>query len=234
MKLENYLADEETKNNVMYVMWCADVKFFGFDSKDSGHILWTKEFIKKAKLSAFEMQFEEKKINYSKATQQVYKKEIARRLTPEEIIKAVKLEYKNDYALLQFKIIHNELATNKSSRFAKLILFEIEKYNWVSVFHSQEHYEAFLYVLEAFLIEEHNKTLFIGFFREYGGNKILMRCNETKWRKWVNEHYLIKGEDSSKRWKDCPQHHEVRTRIRRHQKTYKDSNIFKPSFLRES
>ena len=85
------------------------------------------------------MQFEEKKINYSQATQQVYKKEIARRLTPEEIIKAVKLEYKNDYALLQFKIIHNELATNKSSRFAKLILFEIEKYNWVSVFHSQEH-----------------------------------------------------------------------------------------------
>ena len=36
MKLENYLVDQETKNNVMYNMWCADVKFFGFDSKDSG------------------------------------------------------------------------------------------------------------------------------------------------------------------------------------------------------
>ena len=226
MKLDNYLADQETKNNVIYAMWCADVKFFGFDSKDSGHILWTKEFIKKAKLSAYEIQFEDGKINYSKATEQVYKKEVARRLTPEEVIKAVKIEYKNDYALLQFKIIHNELVTNKS-RFAKLFLPEIERFNWVGIFHSQEHYEAFKHILESFLIEEHNKTLFMGFYREYGGNKVLMRCNEKNWREWVNEHYLIKGEDSSKRWNECPKHHYTRKQVRQYQKTYKDPNIFK-------
>ena len=233
MKLENYLVDQETKNNVMYAIWCADVKFFGFDSKDSGHILWTKEFIKKAKLSAIEMQFEEKKINYCKATQQVYKKEIARRLTPEEIIKALKLEYKNDYALLQFKIIHNELATNKS-RFAKLFLPEIKRYNWVGVFHSEDHYEAFLHVLESFLIEEHNKVLFMGFWGEYGGEKILMRCNETKWRDWVIMNYLPNEKDSSKRWKHCEETHYTRRQMRLYEKTYKEPNIFKQPHARKS
>ena len=107
-----------------------------------------------------------------------------------------------------------------------------EQEKWVGVFHSQDHYKAFKYVLESFHIEEHNKTLFIGFFREYGGNKVLIRCNETKWRKWVNEHYLIKGEDSSKRWNECPQHHYTRKQIRQYQKTYKDPNIFKQPYAR--
>ena len=100
------------------------------------------------------------------------------------------------------------------------------------VFWSEPHYEAFLHVLKSFLIEEHNKTLFMGFFREYGGNKVLMRCNEKKWREWVNEHYLIKGEDSSKRWNECPQHHYTRKQIRQSQKTYKDPNIFKQPHAR--
>ena len=98
---------------------------------------------------------------------------------------------------------------------------------WVGVFHSQEHYEAFKHVLKSFLVEEHNKTLFVGFYREYGGNKVLMRCNEKKWREWVNEHYLIKGEDSSKRWNECSKHHYTRKQIRQYQKTYKDPTIFK-------
>ena len=110
-------------------------------------------------------------------------------------------------------------------------LEKLEEYKetrpWVGVFHSQPHYEAFLHVLKSFLIEEHNKTLFMGFFREYGGNKVLMRCNEKKWREWVNEHYLIKGEDSSKRWNECPKHHHTRMQIRQSQKTYKNPNIFK-------
>ena len=103
----------------------------------------------------------------------------------------------------------------------------LERKKWVGVFHSQDHYEAFLHVLKSFLIEEHNKTLFMGFYREYGGNKVLMRCNEKNWREWVNEHYLIKGEDSSKRWNECPQHHYTRKQIRQSQKTYKDPTIFK-------
>ena len=111
---------------------------------------------------------------------------------------------------------------------------DLETRPWVGVFHSQEHYEAFKHVLKSFLIEEHNKTLFVGFFREYGGNKILMRCNEKKWREWVNEHYLIKGEDSSKRWNECPQHHYTRKQIRQSQKTYKDPNIFKQPHARKS
>lgn len=155
----------------------------------------------------------------------VYKK-IVRRLTPEEVIKAVNIEYKNDYALIQFKIIHHELKTNKNI-LADLFLGEIDRYKWSGVFHSQDHYEAFLHVLKSFLTEEHNKTLFMGFFREYGGNKVLMRCNEKKWREWVNEHYLIKGEDSSKRWNECPQYHYTRKQIRQYQKTCKDPNIFK-------
>jgi len=232
MKLENYLVDQETKNNVMYAMWCSDVKFFGFDSKDSGHIFWTKEFIQTAKKRASAIQFETNEYGYSVDTKQSYKKEVARRLTPEEVIKAVNIEYKNDYALIQFKIIHHELKTNKNI-LADLFLGEIDRYKWSGVFHSQDHYEAFLHVLKSFLVEEHNKTLFVGFFREYGGNKVLMRCNEKKWREWVNEHYLIKGEDSSKRWNECPQHHYTRKQIRQSQKTYKDPNIFKQPHTRD-
>ena len=32
MKLENYLVDQETKNNVMYSSWCQNVKFYGIIS----------------------------------------------------------------------------------------------------------------------------------------------------------------------------------------------------------
>lgn len=188
MKLDNYLADQETKNNVMYAMWCADVKFFGFDSKDSGHILWTKEFIKKAKLSAYEIQFEDAKINYSKATEQVYKKEVARRLTPEEVIKAVKIEYKNDYALLQFKIIHNELVTNKS-RFAKLFLPEIERFNWVGIFYGEKEYEAFRYIVNE-LSRDQKKVLFKILWHMY--NKILISCVGSEFDKWVYKEYFPK------------------------------------------
>jgi len=89
----------------------------------------------------------------------VYKK-IARRFTPEEVIKAVKIEFKNDYALLQFKIIHDELKTNKS-RFAKLFLPEIERFNWVSIFYGEKEYKSFRYTVNE-LPRDQKKVLFNG------------------------------------------------------------------------
>lgn len=123
----------------------------------------------------------------------------------------------------KLNINHEEIWHKLSAELMTLI----ENNKWVGVFHSQEHYEAFKHVLKSFLVEEHNKTLFMGFYREYGGKKVLMRCNERKWREWVNEHYLIKGEDSSKRWNECPKNHYTRMQIRQRQKTYKDPTIFK-------
>ena len=58
MKLENYLVDLETKNNVMYSSWYQNVKFYGFECGDKGHLNWQNEFIKRAKLRAFAIQFE--------------------------------------------------------------------------------------------------------------------------------------------------------------------------------
>ncbi len=186
MKLENYLVDQETKNNVMYAMWCAGVKFFGFDSKDSGHILWTKEFIQRAKKRAFAIQFETNEYGYSRDTQQAYKKEIARRLTPEEVIKAVKIEYKNDYALLQFRIIHHELEINKNP-LADLFLPEIQRFNWVGIFYGEKEYKAFSYVVNE-LPRDQKKVLFKILWNMY--NKILISCVGSEFDKWVYKEYF--------------------------------------------
>ena len=141
----NVFVEKETKDNVMYDLWCQDVKFYGFEWGDEGHLNWQREFIQKAKQRAYAIQFETNEYGYSRATKKAYKSEISRRLTPKEVIKAVKLEYKNDYALLQFRIIHNELKTNKNP-LADLFIPEIVRYNWVGIFHTQHHYEAFLYI----------------------------------------------------------------------------------------
>lgn len=186
MKLDNYLADQETKNNIMYAMWCADVKFFGFDSKDSGHILWTKEFIQRAKKRAFAIQFETNEYGYSRDTQQAYKKELARRLTPEEVIKAVKIEYKNDYALLQFRIIHHELETNKNP-LADLFLPEIQRFNWIGIFYGEKEYEAFTYIVNE-LPKDQKKILFKILWSMY--NKILIKCKGDIWDEWVYKEFF--------------------------------------------
>ena len=89
MKLENYLVDQETKNNIMYSSWCQNVKFYGFEWGDEGHLNWQNEFIKRAKLRAFAIQFETNEYGYSRATKKAYKSEISRRLTPKVVIKAV-------------------------------------------------------------------------------------------------------------------------------------------------
>jgi hypothetical protein len=188
MKLENYLVDQETKNNVMYAMWCAGVKFFGFDSKDSGHILWTKEFIQRAKKRAFAIQFETNEYGYSRDTQQAYKKEIARRLTPEEVIKAVKIEYKNDYALLQFRIIHHELEINKNP-LADLFLPEIQRFNWIGIFYGEKEYKAFSYIVNE-LPKDQKKVLFKILWSMY--NKILIKCKGDIWDEWVYKEYFPK------------------------------------------
>ena len=188
MKLDNYLADQETKNNIMYAMWCADVKFFGFDSKDSGHILWTKEFIQRAKKRAFAIQFETNEYGYSRDTQQAYKKEVSRRLTPEEVIKAVKIEYKNDYALIQFRIIHHELETNKNP-LADLFLPEIQRFNWVDIFYGEKEYEAFSYIVNE-LPKDQKKVLFKILWSMY--NKILIKCKGDIWDECVYKEYFPK------------------------------------------
>jgi len=139
---------------------------------------------------------------------------------PEESIKKIESQTKKGFQEDLYHKINIEINRVKAEE------------KWRGVFWSEEHYDAFLHVLKSFLVEEHNKTLFVGFYREYGGNKVLMRCNEKKWREWVNEHYLIKGEDSSKRWNECPQHHYTRKQIRQSQKTYKDPNIFKQPHAR--
>jgi hypothetical protein len=231
ISLDNVFVEKETKNNVMYAFWCQDVKFYGFEWGDEGHLNWQREFIQKAKQRAYAIQFETNEYGYSRATKKAYKREISRRLTPKEVIEAVKLEYKNDYALLQFRIIHNELKTNKNP-LADLFIPEIVRYNWVGIFHTQHHYEAFLYILDSFHIEEHNKVLFMGFWGQYGGEKILMRCNETKWRDWVIKNYLPNEKDSSKRWKHCEEIHHSRRQMRRYEKTFKDPNIFKQPYAR--
>ena len=188
LKLENYLVDQETKSNVMYAMWCADVKFFGFDSKDSGHIFWTKEFIQRAKKRAFAIQFETNEYGYSRDTQQAYKKEVSRRLTPEEVIKAVKIEYKNDYALIQFRIIHHELETNKNP-LADLFLPEIQRFNWVDIFYGEKEYEAFSYIVNE-LPKDQKKVLFKILWSMY--NKILIKCKGDIWDEWVYKEYFPK------------------------------------------
>ena len=231
IKSDNVFVEKETKNNVMYAFWCKDVKFYGFEWGDEGHLNWQREFIQKAKQRAYAIQFETNEYGYSRATKKAYKSEISRRLTPKEVIEAVKLEYKNDYALLQFRIIHNELKTNKNP-LADLFIPEIVRYNWVGIFHTQHHYEAFLYILDSFHIEEYNKVLFMGFWGQYGGEKILMRCNETKWRDWVIKNYLPNEKDSSKRWKHCEEIHHTRRQMRRYEKTFKDPNIFKQPYAR--
>ena len=169
----NVFVEKEMKNNVMYAFWCQDVKFYGFEWGDQGHLNWQREFIQKAKQRAYAIQFETNEYGYSRATKKAYKSEISRRLTPKEVIEAVKLEYKNDYALLQFRIIH-ELKTNKNP--SRFIYSEIVRYNWVGILHMQHHYEAF-YILDS-SIEEYNKVL----LRVRGNTeeKILMRCNEKK------------------------------------------------------
>ena len=225
MKLENYLVDQETKNNIMYNVWCADVKFFGFDSKDSGHTLWANEFIKKAKLSAYEIQFEEEKVNYSKASRKVYKK-VARRLTPEEVIKAIKIEYKNDYALLQFKIIHNELITN-NSRFAKLFSPEIKRYKWVGIFYGEREYKAFIYILKE-LPKDQKKVLFKILWSMY--NKILIKCKGEIWDKWVYKEYFPNEKVSPIAGKfDGNTGNKLYQKVRRISKQYSDQEIFEYS-----
>ena len=233
MKLEKNLVDQEAKNNVIYSFWCKEIKFYGFEWGLEGHLKWQNEFIKRAKLRAFAIQFETSKYNYSRKLEKSFRKEIARRLTPEEVIRAVKSEYNNDYALIQFKIIHHELVTNNNPLF-DLFEKEIERYKWIGIFHTNHHYKAFRYVLDSFDVEEYNKSLFMCFWSEFGGNKILMRCNETKWRKWVRDYYLKGEKDIASRWKREPEIHPVRRQIKRYTRTYHDPNIFKLPYARNN
>lgn len=100
---------------------------------------------------------------------------------------------------------------------------------WVGVFHSQEHYEAFKHILESFEIEEHSKTLFSGFWYEFGGNRKLIRCTAKKYTEWVYDHYLPNEEKKSENLtrSHCGYSHHYRVQMRRYKATYKDQDIFK-------
>ena len=63
IKLEKNLVDQETKNNVIYSFWCKEIKFYGFEWGLEGHLKWQNEFIKRAKLRAFAIQFETSKLS---------------------------------------------------------------------------------------------------------------------------------------------------------------------------
>ena len=114
------------------------------------------------------------------------KKELARRLTPEEVIKAVKIEYKNDYALLQFRIIHHELETNKNP-LADLFLPEIQRFNWIGIFYGEKEYEAFTYIVNE-LPKDQKKILFKILWSMY--NKILIKCKGDIWDEWVYKEFF--------------------------------------------
>ena len=104
----------------------------------------------------------------------------------------------------------------------------LEDKNWVGVFHSQEHYEAFKHILESFEIEEQSKTLFSGFWYEFGGNRKLIRCTAKKYTEWVYKHYLPNEEKKSENLtrSHCGYGHQFRIQIRRYKATYKDQSIF--------
>ena len=187
MKLDNVFIEKETKNNVMYAFWCQDVKFYGFEWGDEGHLNWQREFIQKAKQRAYAIQFETNEYGYSRAAKKAYKREISRRLTPEEVIKAVKSEYKNDYALLQFRIIHNELETNRSP-LADLFTPEILSYKWVGIFYGEIEYNAFKYVIDELPNKDQRKVLFKILWSMY--NKILIKCKGENWDEWIHKEYF--------------------------------------------
>jgi hypothetical protein len=186
LKLEKFSVDIETKHNVMYAFWCKDVKFYGFEHSEEGHIKWRKEFIKKAKIRAYAIQFETNEYGYSRTTQQSYKKEISRRLTPEEVINAVNTEYKGDYASLQFRIIYHELEVNKNP-LADLFIPEIEKYKWVGIFYTEREYHAFKHLLEAF-DGKYTKKRFGVIWKDFKDS--LISCKGDRWDSFVYDYYL--------------------------------------------
>jgi hypothetical protein len=113
-KLEDSLVSEETKRNVKYSLWCIDIQFYGFKVGEEGHTNWKRKFLNDAKQRAYAIQFESVETNYSRAAEKVFNRLISRRLTVEEVVSAVKIEYNKDYALIQFRIIHNELKANNN------------------------------------------------------------------------------------------------------------------------
>ncbi len=110
-----------------------------------------------------------------------------------------------------------------------------ERKKWVKVFHSKEHFDAFEYILSSFAIEEHSKKLFSGFWYEFGGNQILMRCTAKTYTEWVYQHYLPHEEKKSENLtrSHCDSNHQFRRQIRRYKATHKDENIFKPTYARK-
>ena len=112
---------------------------------------------------------------------------------------------------------------------------DLEDKKWIGIFHSKEHFDAFEYILSTFAIEEHSKKLFSGFWYEFGGNQILMRCTSKTYTEWVYKHYLPHEEKKSENLtrSHCDSNHQFRRQIRRHKATYKDENIFKSTYARK-
>jgi hypothetical protein len=186
MKLDNSLVDTETKNTVNYYLWCEDVNFFGSNPTTEGHLIWTKEFIDNARKRAMAVKSADIEMGYSRATKKKYVREISRQLKPEEVIKAVNIEYKGDYALLQFRIIHNELKTS-GNKLADLFLPEIEKYKWIGVFYGEREYEAFKFLLEAFN-DKYTKKRFGVIWKDFKDS--LISCKGDRWDSFIYDYYL--------------------------------------------
>ena len=186
MKLDNSLVDTETKNTVNYYLWCEDVNFFGSNPTTEGHLIWTKEFIDNARKRAMAVKSADIEMGYSRATKKKYVREISRQLKPEEVIKAVNIEYKGDYALLQFRIIHNELKTS-GNKLADLFLPEIEKYKWIGVFYGEREYEAFKFLLEAFN-DKYTKKRFGVIWKDFAS--CLINCKGGSYDKFIYQYYL--------------------------------------------
>ena len=112
---------------------------------------------------------------------------------------------------------------------------DLEDKNWIGIFHSKEHYEAFEYILSSFAIEEHTKKLFSGFWYEFGGNQKLTRCTAKTYTEWVYKQYLPHEEKKSENLtrSHCGYSHQFRRQIRRYKATYKDQNIFIESHNRK-
>lgn len=120
----------------------------------------------------------------------------------------------------KFKILNQEIKLRVKQ--------ELDDLKWIGVFHSRRHFEAFKYILSSFVIEEHSKKLFSGFWYEFGGNQKLIRCTAKTYTEWVYKHYLPHEEKKSENLtrSHCDYYHQLRRQIRQYKKTYKNQYLF--------
>ena len=222
-KLEDSLVSDETKRNVMYSLWCKDIQFYGFKAGEEGHTNYQRKFLNDAKQRAYAIQFESVETNYSRAAHKVFKRLISRRLTVDEVVNAVKIEYNKDYALIQFRIIYNELKANNNP-LADLLVPVIESYKWVGIFYGEKEYDAFKYITNE-LQNRVKKILFKILWSKY--NKILIKCTGTKWDEWVHKEYFPEKKITKIAGKyETGSSIKLETKIKRITRNYSNPQIF--------